>query len=104
MGNSLPALNRTLPVGHPICIEQGATILTDSYSVDSARPPTRADIESQVGLIAAVPAAMEKKAGIRQAENRCVPAGGCCCRLLCTLKRHAPRALTKTSSPLRRPP
>jgi hypothetical protein len=36
---------------------------------------------------------MEKKAGIRQAEDGRVPAGGCCCRLLCTLKRHAPRAL-----------
>jgi hypothetical protein len=63
--NSLPAvfrfLNRTIVVAHPYCIEQGATILTDSTVDFEWRRPLRAGIESQAGPNCSGTGSKEKK-------------------------------------------
>ncbi len=95
--NSLPAvfrfLNRTMAVAHPTCIGQGATILTDSTVDFEWGRPLRAGIESQAGPNCSGTGSNEKKLAERHSGNPTVYAGRCCCRLLCTLKRFAQRAL-----------
>jgi hypothetical protein len=74
--NSLPAvfrfLNRTIAVAHPICIEQGATILTDSTVDFEWRRPLRAGIESHAGPNCSGTGSNEKKLAERHSGNRSV--------------------------------
>jgi hypothetical protein len=83
--------------GHPSCIEQGAISLISSSLVPGGRLPLRAGIESQAGLNCSGTGSNERRKSWQKGTRRdCgAHAGSSLLRLVCTLKRFAPRALKK---------
>ncbi len=92
-----PFLNRT--AGNDIlgALSRGATHPDRSSLVPGGRLPLRAGIESRAGLNCSGTGSNERRqrAGKGTRVTAAPMPARCCCRLLCTLKRFAPRALKK---------